>query len=36
MVVLCDGFPTFVMGIVQVFCYDWIDCRGPSRSVPCL
>ena len=27
-VALCDGFPTFG-GIIQVFCCDWIDCRGP-------
>ena len=33
MVAPYDGFPTFTMGIVRVFHCDWIDCRGPSRSV---
>ena len=27
-----QGIPTFVMGIVQIFCYNWIDCRGSSRT----
>ena len=27
-----DGFPMFV-GIVHIFCGDWIDCRGTSPTV---
>ena len=26
-------FPMFVMGIISIFCDDWIDCRGISNTV---
>ena len=30
-----DNFPAqFVMGIVSIFCGDWIDFRGTSHNCP--
>ena len=32
----CDGLPTFVTGINQVFHCDWINCLNFSHNVLCL